>query len=52
MTKLLIKNGRYINPKTNTDEELDVLVQNGKITDLKKEINLSNGVKTIDANLT
>ena len=48
MSKLLIKNGRYINPQTNTDEKLDVLVQNGKIVDLKKEINLSNGVKTID----
>ena len=49
MTKLLIKNGRYINPKTNTDEVLDVLVQDGKIVDLKKEINLNGSTKIIDA---
>lgn len=49
MTKLLIKNGRYINPKTNTDEILDVLVSNGKIVDLKKEINLNSSTQIIDA---
>ena len=49
MTKLLIKNGRYINPKTNTDEKLDVLVQNGKIVELKKEINSNGSTKIIDA---
>jgi dihydroorotase len=49
MAKLLIKNGRYINPKTNTDEVLDVLVQDGKIIDLKKEINLNGSTKIIDA---
>ena len=48
MTKLLIKNGRYINPKTNTDENLDVLVQDGKIVDLKKEINLNGSTQVID----
>lgn len=49
MTKLLIKNGRYINPKTNTDENLDVLVQDSKIVDIKKEINLNGETKVIDA---
>ncbi|OGI08265.1 MAG: hypothetical protein A3I68_04320 [Candidatus Melainabacteria bacterium RIFCSPLOWO2_02_FULL_35_15] len=49
MSKLLIKNGRYINPKTNTDEILDILVQNGKITDLKKEINLNGSTEIINA---
>lgn len=49
MSKLLIKNGRYIDPKTNIDEKLDVLVQDGKIVDLKKNINLSNGALEIDA---
>ena len=49
MTKLLIKNGRYINPKTNTDEILDVLVEDGKIVDLRKEINLNGSTKIIDA---
>jgi dihydroorotase len=50
MAKLLIKNGRYINPKTNTDENLDVLIENGKIVDLKKEIKVSDSTETIDAN--
>ncbi len=49
MSKLLIKNGRYINPKTNTDEVLDIFVQDGKIADLKKEINLNGSTKIIDA---
>ena len=49
MSKLLIKNGRYINPRTNTDEVLDVLVQDGKVVDLKKEINLNGSTKIIDA---
>ena len=49
MSKLLIKNGRYINPKTNTDEILDVLVDNGKITDLKKDINSNGTTQIIDA---
>ncbi|MBI2995728.1 MAG: dihydroorotase [Candidatus Melainabacteria bacterium] len=49
MTKLLIKNGRYLNPKTNEDEHLDLLVQNGKVVELKKDI-VSNGeAKVIDA---
>lgn len=49
MSKLLIKKGRYINPKSNTDEELDVLVENGKIVDLKKEINLNGSTEIINA---
>jgi len=49
MTKLLIKNGRYINPETGIDEKLDVLVHNGKIAELKKEINLNGSTKIIDA---
>src|SRR3989338_11284073 len=48
MTKLLIKNGRYINPKSNTDEKLDLLVQDGKIADLKKEISLNGSTQVID----
>lgn len=49
MSKLLIKNGRYINPKTNTDEKIDVLIEDGKIADLKKEINLNGTTEIIDA---
>ncbi|MBI3589894.1 MAG: dihydroorotase [Candidatus Melainabacteria bacterium] len=49
MAKLLIKSGRYINPKTNTDENLDVLVSDGKIVELKKEINSNGATQIIDA---
>lgn len=49
MSKLLIKNGRYINPKTNADEHLDVLVHDGKVVELKKEINLNGSTQIIDA---
>ncbi len=49
MSKLLIKNGRYINPKTNIDEVLDVLISDGKIVDLKKEINSNGSTQIIDA---
>lgn len=49
MTKLLIKNGRYIDPESNVDESLDVLVVDGKIAELKKEINLNGDTKIVDA---
>ena len=49
MSKLLIKNGRYINPKTREDVVLDVLIENNKIVDLKKEMNLNGSVNVIDA---
>ena len=49
MNKFLIKNGRYINPRTNTDEVLDILISDGKIIDLKKDINLNGSTKIIDA---
>ena len=49
MNKSLIKNGRYINPKTNTDEVLDILISDGRIVDLKKDINLNGSTKIIEA---
>ena len=49
MSKFLIKKGRYINPKSNQDETLDILVQDGKIVELKKEINLNGSTQIIDA---
>lgn len=33
---ILIKNGHVINPATSTDEVLDVLVENGKVTKMEK----------------
>ena len=39
--KLLIKNSRVIDPANNRDEILDILVEDGKITKLAKDIDLS-----------
>lgn len=47
MPKLLIKNGRVIDPATKRDEVLDVLVSNGKIEVLGKHLN--GKAKVIDA---
>ncbi len=49
MPKLLIKNGRYINPKTNQDEILDILIENDKIADVRKNIELNGSTQIIDA---
>jgi dihydroorotase len=46
--KLLIKNGRIIDPANNIDEVLDVLVENGKISKLAKNIP-PNAKEIIDA---
>ncbi|CAM3125698.1 dihydroorotase [Streptobacillus felis] len=42
---LLLKNARVVD--ANTDEKLDILIENGKIKKVEKEINLEN-VKVID----
>jgi dihydroorotase len=46
--KLLIKNGRVVDPASKIDETLDILIDKGKIVDLKALIN-AEGAKTIDA---
>ncbi len=48
LKKLLIKNGRVIDPANNLDETLDILVEKGKIVVLNKNLN-SDGAKIIDA---
>jgi dihydroorotase len=45
---LLIKNGRVIDPASDTDETLDILIERGKIVALKPKIT-ADQVKTIDA---
>ena len=35
---ILIKNGRVINPATKTDEEADVLIEDDKVLEIKKDI--------------
>ena len=46
--KLLIKNGRVIDPASGTDDTLDILIERGKIVDIKTKID-GDGLKIIDA---
>lgn len=45
---VLIKNGRVINPATNTDEVMDVMIEDGVVTKLEKEIQ-AEAERVIDA---
>ncbi len=49
MTRLLIKNGRVCDPFSSLDEERDVLVEDGKIKDVAKNIQSSQNTEVIDA---
>ncbi len=44
----MIKNGRVVDPASRTDKKLDVLIDKGKIIDIKPKIS-SGGTKNIDA---
>lgn len=46
--RLLIKNGRVVDPDSGTDETLDILVEKGKIVDLKAKLDVKDA-KVIDA---
>jgi len=46
--RLLIKNGRVIDPDSGTDDTLDILIEKGKIVDLKTKVK-SDNAKIIDA---
>jgi dihydroorotase len=46
--KLLIKNGRVVDPSSGTDKKLDVLIDKGKIIEIKPKIS-AGGTKSIDA---
>jgi len=46
--RLLIKNGRVIDPSSGTDDTLDLLIEKGKIVEIKAKIE-TKGVKVIDA---
>lgn len=48
MSKFIIKNGRVIDPSSGIDEELDILVEDGKVTKLAKDI-VSKRARVIDA---
>jgi len=47
--KLLIKNGRLIDPTTGTDNTYDILIDNKKIKEISSLIKKSSSIKTIDA---
>ncbi|HHW30509.1 MAG TPA: dihydroorotase [Clostridiaceae bacterium] len=40
---LLIKNGHVIDPKSGLDEVLDIMIENDKITEIGKDLTLTNG---------
>lgn len=42
MTKLLIKNGRIINPASNLDEHMDILIEDDTVKRIEKNIQLNN----------
>jgi dihydroorotase len=46
--KLLIKNGRVVDPESQTDDQLDILIENGKIVNINKDIRAKTQ-KSIDA---
>lgn len=47
--RLLIKNGRVVDPFSSTDETLDILIDQGKITDIEPKIEATKGLKVVDA---
>lgn len=47
--KVLIKNGRVIDPLNEVDGKMDVLINNGKIADMDKELEAGENVRVIDA---
>jgi dihydroorotase len=47
--KLLIKNGIVVEPAKNLQQQLDILIENGKIIRIAKKIELKEKIETIDA---
>lgn len=46
--RLLIKNGRVVDPSSGIDETLDILIDQGKIADIKPKIEEAKGLKVVD----
>ncbi len=46
--RLLIKNGRVVDPSSGIDETLDILIEQGKIADIKPQIEEAKGLKVVD----
>ena len=47
MTMILIKNGRVVDPVTQMDDTMDVLVRDDKIVRISKEIESANDIDTV-----
>jgi dihydroorotase len=46
---LLIKNGRVLDPSQNLDDTCDVLIENGRIARVEKNLSAKDGVRVLDA---
>jgi len=46
---ILIKNGRFIDPASGTDDRLDIVISENKIKDIAKNISPASGDEVIDA---
>lgn len=51
MDKMIIRNGRLINPENQVDEIADLFIENGKIKKIAKsiDINQNETIRSIDA---
>lgn len=47
--KIVIKNGRLLDPSSKVDEELDILIEDEKVADISKKIKIKNDYGVIDA---
>ena len=47
--KIVIKNGRVINPASRTDDALDILIENDMIADISRGIAVRDDYGVIDA---
>lgn len=47
--KLLIKNGRVVDPASGLDETMDILIERGKIAEIQPRIEVDKDYKVIDA---
>jgi dihydroorotase len=47
--KLLIKNGRLVDPAGNLDQVMDILIENGKFKEIARSIKKTGGCPAIDA---
>lgn len=49
MTRLLIRGGRLIDPKNKVDEELDLLIEQGKVAEIGKDLAPDEDTEVLDA---